>query len=230
MLERLYRISEKKNCGVTITSAGVINPVNYPVYPPELKIPNYKSLDCVCPDPCGIHKEIPFCNVQLKPSPFGSKLYDRLGCFKGVIKSYWGLDEDADKYVNEVKAIIDKPLDNLELEHIRLAMANIKCPHKLDILMFYELTRRLPHEDLNYDDERLLIHFYDTFCNESIKLLGCMVRCRTNILCHLLDKIGKKPNADHFQLMKGPCHQQTEEEIKFVFDHLGWDYSSIQLA
>ena len=49
MLERLYRISEKnKNCGVTITSAGVINPVNYPVYPPELKIPNYKSLDCVC--------------------------------------------------------------------------------------------------------------------------------------------------------------------------------------
>ena len=35
MLERLYRISEKnKNCGVKITRAGVINPVNYPVYPP----------------------------------------------------------------------------------------------------------------------------------------------------------------------------------------------------
>ena len=32
MLERLYRIREKnKNCGVMIISAGVINPVNYPV-------------------------------------------------------------------------------------------------------------------------------------------------------------------------------------------------------
>ena len=74
--------------------------------------------------------------------------------------------------------------------------------------MFYQLTRRLPHEDLlNYDDERLLIHFYDTFYNESIKLLGCMVRCRVNVLYHLLDKIGKEPNADLFQSMKGPSHQ-----------------------
>ena len=44
MLERLYRISEaNKNCGVTITSAVVINPVSYPAYPPELKIPEYED-------------------------------------------------------------------------------------------------------------------------------------------------------------------------------------------
>ena len=67
-----------------------------------------------------------------------------------------------------MKALIDKPL---ELKHVRLAMAKVNCPGKLYILVFYQLTRRLPHEDLNYDDERLLIHFYDTFCNESIKLL-----------------------------------------------------------
>ena len=29
--------------------------------------------------------------------------------------------------------------------------------------------------------------------------------------------------------MTGPGHQQTEEEIKFVFDHLGWDYSPKEL-
>ena len=29
-----------------------------------------------------------------------------------------------------------------------------------------------------YDDERLSIHFYDNFYNESIKLLGKIVRCR----------------------------------------------------
>ena len=37
--------------------------------------------------------------------------------------------------------------------------------------------------------------------------------------------IEKKPNVDHFQFMKGPSHQGTEEEIKFVFDSLGWNYS-----
>ena len=86
----------------------------------------------------------------------------------------------------------------IELGHVRLAMAKVKCPHKLDISVFYQLTRRLPHEDLNYGDERLLIHFYDTFYNESIKLLGRMVRCRVNVLYHLLAKIGKEPNADLF--------------------------------
>ena len=27
--------------------------------------------------------------------------------------------------------------------------------------------------------------------------------------------------------MKGAGHQRTEEEIKFTFDHLGWNYSPI---
>ena len=106
-----------------------------------------------------------------------------------------------------MKALIDKPLDEIELGHIRLAMAKVKCPRKLDILVFYQLTRRLPHEGLNYDDERLLIHFYDTFYNKSIKLLGRTVRCRVNVLYHLLAKIGKEPNADLFQFMKEASHQ-----------------------
>ena len=92
-------------------------------------------------------------------------------------------------------------------------MAKVKCPRKLDISVFYQLIRRLPHEGLDYNDERLLIHFYDTFCNESIKLLGKMVRCRTNVLYHLLDKISKEPCADLFPFMKEASHQQIEEEI-----------------
>ena len=102
-----------------------------------------------------------------------------------------------------------------------LAMAKVKCPRKLDISVFYQLTRRLPHEGLDYDVERFLIHFYDTFCNESIKLLGCTVRCRVNVLYHLLAKTGKEPNADLFQFMKGDNHQRSKEEIMFVFEHLG---------
>ena len=38
-LEKLYQISEvNKHLGVTITRAGVINPINYPGYPPQIEI------------------------------------------------------------------------------------------------------------------------------------------------------------------------------------------------
>ena len=99
----------------------------------------------------------------------------------------------------------------------------------MDISLFYQLTRKLPHGQLEYDDERIIIHLYNTFCNESMKLLRKTVRCRVNVLYHLLAKIGKEPNSDLFQLMKGASHQQTEKEIKFVFEHLGWNYSPIKL-
>ena len=159
--------------------------------------------------------------------PAGHRPYSQFDYFRQLIVTYNGYDEDAVKYVKKVQALIDKPLDEIELGHIRLAMVKVKCPRKLGISMFYKLTRRLPHEGLDYDDERFLIHFNHTFCNESIKLLGRMVRYRTNVLYHLLAKIGKEPNADLFQFMKGTSHQQTEEEIKFVFEHLGWNYCPV---
>ena len=157
--------------------------------------------------------------------PTGCTPYNQLDYLRKILRAYQGRNEDAFKYVKKVKALIDKPLDQMiESEEVRLAMAKVKCPRKLDISAFYQLTRRLPHEDLNYD-ERLFIYFYDTFYNESIKLLGCTVRCRVNVLYHLLAKIGKEPNADLFQFMKEASHQRTEEEIEFVFENLGWDYS-----
>ena len=178
------------------------------------------------------NEEDPFYDAPKPGSlPAGCKPLNQVDYFKKIIRAYQGRDEDAVKYVKNVKELIDKPLDELELWQVRLAMAKVKCPRKLDISVFYRLTRRLPHEDgLNDYDEGLLIHFYDNFCNESIKLLGKMVRCRTNVLYHLLKKIGKEPNADLFQFMKRPGHQRTEEEIEFVFNHLGWDYSPIKIV
>ena len=107
---------------------------------------------------------------KLGSLPARCKPYNQLDYFRQIIRAYQGRDEDAVKYVKKVKALIDKPLDELGLRHVRLAMAKVKCPRKLDIPVLYELTRRLPHEGLDYDDERLLTHFYDTFYNESIKL------------------------------------------------------------
>ena len=150
-------MSERNKChGVTITSAGVMNPVNYPVYPPELKIPEYND-----------NEENPFCDTPTPSSlPAGCKPYNQIDYFRQIIGAYQGQDEDAVKYVKKVKELIDKPLDELELEQVRIAMDKVKCPRKLDISVFYQLTRRLPHEDLSYDDETLLIHFYNTFWNE----------------------------------------------------------------
>ena len=108
--------------------------------------------------------------------------YNQLNYFKKTIKAYQGQDSDAVKYVKKVKALIDKPLGEIELEDVRLAMKQVKCLCKLDILVFYQLTRRLLHEDLDYDDERFLIHFYDTFMAASIKLLEKTVRCRINCI------------------------------------------------
>ena len=173
------------------------------------------------------NEEDVFCDAPTASSlPAGCKPCNQLNYFRQIIRAYQGRDEDVVKYVKKVKALIDKPLDELELGHVRLAMAKVKCPRKLDISVFYRLTRRLPHEGLDYDDEGLLIHFYDTFYNESIKLLGC----RVNVLCHLLAKIGKEPNADLFKFMKEASHQRIEEEIKFVFENLGWNYSPIKLV
>ena len=133
------------------------------------------------------------------------------------------------KYVEKVKELIDKPLNELELEDLRAIRKKVKFPCKLDISVFYQLTGRLPHEELEFKEEDFIIHFYDTFMTASIKLLGKTVRCRTDVLYHLLKKIGKEPNADMFPFMKENSHQQTEEEIKFVFEHLGWSYSLVQL-
>ena len=149
------------------------------------------------------------------------------GLGQTIIKAYNGRDSNAVKFVEKVEAFIDKPLDELELKDIRAIMNKVKFPRKLDISVFYQLTGRLPHKGLEINNKDFINHFYDTFVAASIKLLGKMVRCRTNVLYHILEKIGKEPNADLFPLMKGPSHQRTEEEIKLVFDHLGWSYSLV---
>ena len=112
---------------------------------------------------------------------------------KKLIKAYNGRNSDAVKYVEKVEAFIDKSLGELELKDIRAIINKVKFPRKLDISLFYQLTGRLPHEGLEFKDEDFIIHFYNTFVAASIKLLGKTVRCRTNVLFHILKKIGKEP-------------------------------------
>ena len=138
-LEKLYRYSEaNKDSGVTITLPGTLAPVNYPGYRPELELHEYQD-----------NEEKVFCDAPMASSlPTGCKPYNQLDYFKQIIRAYQQRDEDVVKYVIKVKALIDKPLgEMIELEDVRLAMAKVKCPCKLDISVFYQLTRRLFHKD-----------------------------------------------------------------------------------
>ena len=86
-LSRLYRLSERnKHTGVTITSAGAINLVNYPVYPPEFKIPEYE-------DPKDFVN--PFYNVRGPYDPV-PKTCNQLDCFRQIVRAYRGRDDNAD--------------------------------------------------------------------------------------------------------------------------------------
>ena len=205
-LEKLYQYSEKNiDLGVTMTRFGALNPVDYPKYSPELELPEYED-----------NEEIVFYDTPTASSlPAGYKPSIQLDYFKKLIKAYNGYDSDAVKYVRKVKALIDKP-DEIQLEEVRLAMKKVKYPRKLDISLFYQLTRRLPHEEPEYDDERIITHLYDTFCNESIKLLGKTVRFRVNVLYHLLAKIGKEPDSDLFPFMKGTSHQLRKKSSSYL--------------
>ena len=158
--------------------------------------------------------------------------YSQLDYFKKVIKAYEGQDANADKYVERVKAFIDKPLDELGIEDIRVIRKKklVKFSRRLEIPVFYELIGRLPHEELEFNERNVIIHFYNPFVAASEKLFEKPVRFRANVLYHLLKKIGKEPNADLFPFMKGDGHQRTEEEIEFVFEQLGWSYSPIPLG
>ena len=82
-LEKLYRYSEaNKDSGVTITRAGTLALVNYPGYPPELKLHEYEDSE-----------EVVFCDAPTASSlPAGCKRYNQLDYFKKIIRAYQGRD------------------------------------------------------------------------------------------------------------------------------------------
>ena len=63
-------------------------------------------------------------------------------------------------------------MDQVVLEDVRAIRKKVTFPRKLDISVFYQLTGRLPHEELVFKEEDFITHFYDTFVAASIKLVG----------------------------------------------------------
>ena len=80
-LEKLCQSSEKnKHLGVRITRGGTINLVNYPGYPPELKLHEYED-----------NEEDVFCDAPKPGSlPAGCKPCNQLNYFRQIIRAYPG--------------------------------------------------------------------------------------------------------------------------------------------
>ena len=92
-LEKLYQISEKnKHLGVMIARAGTINLLNYPGYPPKLKLHEFEDNN----------EEDVFCDAPKPGSlPAGCKPSNQLDYFGQIIRAYQGRDEDVVKYVEK---------------------------------------------------------------------------------------------------------------------------------
>ena len=129
------------------------------------------------PERLGIHLKDKFVLEDYSSGYPINRSYNQLDYFKKTIKAYQGRDSYVVKYVKKVEAFTDKPLNELELEDVRLAMKKVKFPCRVDISVFYQLTGRLPHEGIEFKEKDFIIHFYHTFVAASIKLLGKMVRC-----------------------------------------------------
>ena len=105
------------------------------------------------PERLGIHLKDKLVLEGYGPHSSGCPIdqrYSQLDYFKKTIKVYQGQDSVMVKYIEKVKELIDKPFNDLELEDVRAIREKVKFPCQLDILVFYQLTGRLPHEEIEF--------------------------------------------------------------------------------
>ena len=70
------------------------------------------------PERLGIHFKDKFVFEQYSSGYQINRRYSQLDYFKKTIKAYQGRDADAVKYVESVRVLIDKPLDQVVLENV----------------------------------------------------------------------------------------------------------------
>ena len=120
-LSRLYPISEKnKHLGAMITRAGTINPVNYPGYPPELKLPEDNN------------EEDPFYDApKLGSLLAGCKPYNQLNYFRQIIRACQGRDEDAVKYGHVITGDL-RVIENAKLRELVAKGPKYREPNRVN--------------------------------------------------------------------------------------------------
>ena len=89
------------------------------------------------PERLGIHFKDKFVREKYSSGYPINRRYSQPDYFKKTIEANQGRDADAVKYAASVRAFIDKPLDELELEDVKAIRKKAKFPRKLDISVFY---------------------------------------------------------------------------------------------
>ena len=97
-------------------------------------------------------------------------------------------------------------------------------PNKLVNTLVRILSGKDETNLLNYEEEEKLKNLYTAFNKRSIEVLGNNVKYKQNVLFHLLRKIGKEPDMKYFYLQSSESVKKRDEEIKKVFDKLGWEF------
>ena len=203
MLRKLYRCGQKdKHLGVTITSFGTINVINFPKYPPELEIKEESDIDYDTP--------------TISTFSAGYKPYNYKKYFNQTVKTYQGHLEVHKKLVNSIRGILG-PGEKYTANEVKDTISIFKFKKDLVISIVRKLNGDSDYKSLTEVQKSSLFRYYEIFRNESYKVLGKYVKYKSNVLFHLLRLVGCDPNPDDFPLNGRISNERTETEIETVF-------------
>ena len=185
-----------------------------PWFPPHLQ---YKTYPDELPDPEDLYalQTYTSSNPFRQVGRYGQRKYFK----KNVIDCCNGYCDVSKKVMDSVwKHLKPKPDGKYTIDDIKSIRKEAKFQKKLINSVLHKVNGKLPFEEISELDVRKMFWYYDRFTMKSKDILS------KNILFHLLRLIGKKPNPNNFPLNSGISNENTEQEIKTVFEKLGWDY------
>ena len=154
-------------------------------------------------------------------------------CFNKVIKEYVGKANVKKDKLDKCIAIIRKYLGDKEeymaTEVKEFTNRSKDIPNKLVNTLVRILNGKDGTNLLDYEEEQKLKDPYTAFNKISIEVLGKNIKYKQNVLFHLLQKIGKEPDMNYFYLQSSESVKERDEEIKKVFDKLGWEFRPIPI-
>ena len=179
-LRKLYQCSEKpKHFGVTINPYGVLNPVNYPKYPPELETIEQDDYD----------DEFFYDAPTSSALPAGYKPYNHNKYFKKTIKMYQGHLDVKDELIENIRVSLG-PRERYTVNEGKDKIGELKFTKDLIDSIVRNLNGDLDYKHLTELQLNSLLKYYEEFRINSDRALGKQVKYKSNVLFHFLRLVG----------------------------------------
>ena len=200
-LRKLYRSSEKhKHLGVTINPYGVLNPVNYPKYPPELETIEQDDYD-----------ENVFYDAPTESSlPSNYKPCNHNKYFRETIKMYQGHLDVKYELIENILVLLG-PRERYTVNEVKDKIGELKFTKDLVNSIVRNLNGDLDYKHLTEFQLNSLLKYYEEFRINSDKALDKKVKYKSNGLFPLLRLIGCKSDPDDFPLMVEPAMKKQNQ-------------------